>query len=112
MSDKMQNLFIKIGIGPGLPYSINTLIKVPRESEYYYIPTDYRNPLRCYLIGYNVHQSVDNIIIVLAVIEIDKKQFEIQPQYLCKTPIQAGEMYLNKKPNLIYIVDELNKKRR
>ena len=110
MSDKMQNLFIKIGIGGEPHYSINTRIKVPRESEYYYIPTDYRNPLRCYLIDYNVHQSVDNIIRIFAVIEIDKKQFEIQPEYLCKTPIQAGELYLNKKPHLEYIVDELNKK--
>lgn len=103
----MQDLIIKIGIGAESHYRINTKIKVPRETEYY-IPTDYKNPLRCYLTDYNVHQSVDNIVRILAVIFIDKKQFEIQPEYLCKTPSQAGDLYLNKKPNLKYILDELN----
>ena len=104
----MQDLTIKIGIDTETHYTINTKIKVPRETEYYYIPSDYKNPLRCYLVGYNVHQSVDNIVIILAVIDINKKQFEIQLEYLCKTPSQAGDLYLNKKPNLKYIVDELN----
>lgn len=104
----MQDLIIKIGIGADSLYRINSKIKVPRETEYYYIPSDYKNPLRCYLVGYNVHQSVDNIVIILAVIVIDKKQFEIQLEYLCKTPSQAGDLYLNKKPNLKYILDELN----
>lgn len=104
----MQDLIIKIAIGADSHYRINTKIKVPRETEYYYIPSDYKNPLRCYLVGYNVHQSVDNIVIILAVIVIDKKQFEIQPEYLCKTPTQAGNLYLNKKPKLKDILDELN----
>ena len=99
----MQDLFIKISIGVEPHYRINTKIKVPRETEYYYIPTDYKNPLRCYLADYNVHQTIDNIVRILAVIVIDKKQFEIQPEYLCKTPSQAGDLYLNKKPNLKYI---------
>ena len=104
----MQDLIIKIGIGSDSHYRINTKIKVPRETEYYYIPSCYKNPLRCYLASYNVHQSVDNIVRILAVIDINKKQFEIQPEYLCKTPSQAGSLYLNKKPNLKYILDELN----
>lgn len=104
----MQDLIIKIAIGADSLYRINTKIKVPRETEYYYIPSDYKNPLRCYLTCYNVHLSVDNIVMILAVIAINEKQFEIQPEYLCKTPSQAGDLYLNKKPNLKYIIDELN----
>lgn len=102
---KKQELLIKICLGSEPLQQINTGIKVPRELEYYYIPDDYKNPTRVYLVDYRVNLSVDNTIMILAMISIniDKELEEIDPKYLFETKNQASDYYLKNKPNLNYL---------
>lgn len=98
-----MNLKLKICLGASEPYYIDTGLKVPRDTEYYYIPNDYRNPDRCYLVDYYVKLSVDNIIRVFAVINLKDEQYLIQPELLFKTVNQASDYYIKNKPDLSYI---------
>ena len=97
-----QELEIKIAIGSETNYCIKTNIYVPLESQYYYIPTDYKEPLKVYLVGYNNYNSVDNIIRVMAVVSYNKKQFEVTPNTLFKSSDKAQEYYLQNKNELNY----------
>lgn len=95
-------LKIKIAIGSEHYDYVNTQILVPVDSEYYYIPTDYKNPMRVYLVDYNSYQSVDNIIMIMAIVsdEETKKQFPVSPKLLFKNSSKAGDYYLNHKNEL------------
>lgn len=46
---QLQDLELKVAIGTGNSYRIKTQIKVPLENQDYYLPTDYKEPLKCRL---------------------------------------------------------------
>lgn len=100
--ERKQELEIKLGIGSEAFHRIKTNIYVPIESQYYYIPTSYKEPLKVYLVGYNNYNSVDNIIRVMAVISYNKKHFEVTPNTLFENPSKAGDYYLQHKNDLNY----------
>lgn len=103
----MKNLEIKIAIGSGEPYYINTNISVPIENKYY-LPTSYQNPMKCVLVDYQTYGSVDNIIRVMAVVDVGKFNGnpnsivlkDVSPQLLFSTANQAGQYYLDHKEEL------------
>lgn len=97
-----QELEIKIAIGSEYPYMINTNILVPKECEYYYLPTDNIKPLKVYLVGYHAFQSVDNIIRILAKVGDERtgRLFEISPNILFRSASKAGDYYLEHKSEL------------
>ena len=114
---KLQSLKVKIGIGADEPYYVHTNVLVPIEGNYYYLPTSYTNPIKCKLINYRTYGSVDNIIRVMAVIDIGKftgspnsiTLKEISPHLLFSTKDQAAQYYLDNKKELNF--DYLNIKK-
>lgn len=102
---KFQELELKIGIGGGSPYRVKTGINVPQEMKYYYIPTDYKEPLKCRLIGYTACLSVDNVLRIMATVTIEFGSGkhvlkDIQPELLFNTGNLAGNYYLSHKKDL------------
>ena len=97
-----QELEIRVAVGSECPYTINTKILVPKEGKYYYLPTEYKNPLKVYLVGYSPFQSVEHIIMVLATVDdgLSNEQFEISPKILFKNASKAGDYYLEHKEEL------------
>ena len=98
---KMKNLRVKIGIGAESPYYIDTGILVPIEGVYY-LPTDYKEPLKCTLVDYRTYGSVDNIIRVMAVVNIGNaiELKDISPKLLFSTKDQASQYYLDHRKEL------------
>ena len=104
---KMKNLKIKVAIGSEQPYYIDTNIAVPVEGKYY-LPTCYKNPTQCFLVDYQTYGSVDNIIRVMAVIDIGKFNGDpnsivlkdVSPQLLFSTEKKASQYYLDHKEEL------------
>ena len=104
---KLQNLKVKIGVWANEPYYVDTNILVSIEGNYY-LPTSYTNPIKCKLIDYRTYGSVDNIIRVMAVIDIGKftgspnsiTLKEISPHLLFSTKDQAAQYYLDNKKEL------------
>lgn len=97
---KMQNLKVKIGIGTDYPYYVDTGLLVPVEGKYY-LPTSYKDPIRCKLVDYNVYGSVDNVIRVMAVVHIDGLPLkDVSPQLLFSIKDQAAQYCLDHKKEL------------
>lgn len=90
---------MKVRVGTGAIYSVDTQLVLPKE-DYYYLPNEYKNPLKVKLVDYNVHQSVDNIIMILAAISINGNLIETNPQLLFKSKDKAGDYYLEHKEEL------------
>lgn len=102
IKDGYQELEIQVAIGSEYPYTVNTKILVPREGKYYYLPTEYKNPLKVYLVGYSPFQSVEHIIRVLATVDdgLSNEQFEISPNILFRSASKARNYYLEHKSEL------------
>ena len=102
---QLQDLELKVAIGTGNFYRIKTQIKVPLENQDYYLPTDYKEPLKCRLVDYILTLSVDNIIRVMATVNIGKRTGsvkdinlkEVSPLLLFTTKNQASQCYLENK---------------
>jgi hypothetical protein len=107
---KKQKLKINIRINKDLEnlplgcetgvYEINTGIDVPQEMNYYWINYD-KSQIKVKLIGYNIHQSINNRIIVLAnVINEDNNEWlEVFAEDLFGTEQKAYDFYLKSKYN-------------
>lgn len=97
----MITLKAKFSIGSIGTQQIDTKIELPKEMEYYYLPTDYREPLRVKLVDYNLHQGIENIIRVMACVDIgDLRLEEVSPNLLFKNKDEASNYYLEHKKEL------------
>lgn len=112
---KFQELELNIGIGGGNPYRVKTGINVPQEMEYYYIPTDYKEPLKCRLIDYTACLSVNNVLRIMATVKIEFGNGkhvlkDIQPELLFNTKNLAAQYYLDHKKelNFDYLKEDKN----
>lgn len=102
---QLQDLELKVAIGAENYYGIKTQIKLPKVNENYYLPTNYKEPLKCRLVDYISTLSVDNIIRVMATVNIGKRTGsvkdinlkEVSPLLLFTTKNQAGQYYLENK---------------
>lgn len=102
---QLQDLELKVAMGAGNHYRIKTQIKVPLKNKNYYLPTDYKNPLKCKLVDYTPMISVENIIRIMATIDIGKQSGmakditlrEVSPSLLFTTKSQAAQCYLENK---------------
>lgn len=98
----MQELTLKVAIGTENYQTVKTGIQIPKEGKYY-IPDSYREPSKVDVVGYVVNQSVENVIRVMAVIDIGRSSInkieleEISPKYLFKTKNEASDYYLKHK---------------
>lgn len=116
---KMQELKFYIRIGNTPRYEIKTGIQVPQEMNYYYLPTDYKKPLKVRLISYQPFQGINEAMIFANIsVEIENcvipeniKLFTVSPNLLFASKNKASEYYLNHKDefNFSYILDELEK---
>lgn len=92
---------MKVSIGTKEPCEVDTQLVIPREiGKYYYLPTDYKNPQKVYLVEYNNFQSVNNIIMILAAISVNGKIINTNPYLLFNNPDKAGDYYLQHKEEL------------
>lgn len=102
---QLQDLELKVAIGAGNYYGIKTQIKLPKVNENYYLPTNYKEPLQCRLIDYTPTLSVENIIRIMATVDIGKQTGlvedinlkEVSPLLLFTTKNQASQCYLENK---------------
>lgn len=78
-------------------YEINTGIYVPQEMNYYWINYN-KNQIKVKLIGYNIHQSINNKIIVLANVinEVNNEWLEVFVEDLFETERKAYDFYLKR----------------
>ena len=107
---KKQELKINIKINKDLEnlplgceagvYEINTGIDVPQEMNYYWINYN-ESQIKVKLIGYNIHQSINNKIIVLANVknEVNNEWLEVFTEDLFETERKAYDFYLKSKYN-------------
>lgn len=89
---------MKVRVGTGAIYEVDTQLVLPKED--YYLPNEYKNPLKVKLVDYNVHESVDNVIMILAAISINGNIIETNPQLLFKSKDKAGDYFLEHKEEL------------
>lgn len=90
---------MKVRVGTGALYRVDTQLVLPKEEDYY-LPNEYKNPLKVKLVDYNVHESVDNVIMILATISINGNLIETNPQLLFKSKDKAGDYYLEHREEL------------
>lgn len=99
---KTEKLFIKVRIGSGELYSIETNIELPITGKYYYLPTSYKEPVRVYLVDYTNALSIDNEIMITATISYNNKLYDVTPNTLFNTKQKASEYYLQNYKKLDY----------
>lgn len=96
-----DTLKIKVAIGNEEPYEVDTQLVMPRKpSKYYYIPNDYKDPTRVYFVDYNIVQSVENTVRIMATVSINNKLMDMSPQLLFDSKDKAGDYYLEHKEEL------------
>lgn len=97
----MKTLKIKVALGSEQPYLVDTDIQILQDNEYYYLPTDYKEPLKVKLVDYNINLSVNNIIRIMACIDIGNLQLEeVSPNLLFSKKDTASDYYLEHKKEL------------
>ena len=99
--ENQNTLKMKVKIGTGKPYEIDTQLIMPRKvGKNYYLPTDYKNPQKVKLIDYNSFQSVNNEIMILATISVNGIVVNTNPYLLFNSSDKAGDYYLEHKKEL------------
>lgn len=93
----MENLELRVAIGSSEYYSIKTEIEVPEINKFYYLPTEYKEPIKCKLIDYIPTQSIRGAIRVLATVIVNDKLQDVSPNLLFKSKGKASEYYLKHK---------------
>lgn len=97
----MENLKINVAIGSENPYEIDTGIKVPQTMKKYYLPTDYKEPLKVKLIDYDITLGVGNVLRILACVNIGNFELrQVTPNLLFKSKDKASDYYLEHKKEL------------
>ena len=99
-----MKLKIKVAVGSENYQFVDTEIEVPDICKNYYLPTDYKNPLQVQLIDYNVVQCIDNLVRVMACVDVSQnlkiELKEVSPNLLFKSKDKASDYYLKHKSKL------------